>query len=116
MDAVLRKDLLKDRKSVHVKVSKELYVALRIWSFQKGVTIQEVFEEFARCLTEGDKKANGLVDSYILRNLGLPKPSNRVKSGKIVELSDDDKGSLYDLISGEEQGIGLDDQDVNKTL
>lgn len=107
MNSALRKDLLKDKKSVHVKLSKELYVALRIWSFQRDVTIQEVFEEFTRCLVEGDKKANGLVDNYILRNLGLPKSAGRVKSDRIIELSDDDKGSLYDLINDEEQGTGL---------
>lgn len=99
----IRKDLRQESKSVHFKLDKETYTGLRIWCFQKGVDMNEIFIEFSKCLVEGDKRANAIIDSYILRSLGLPSVQRKVKSDKIVELSDEDKVSLYDLISGEGQ-------------
>jgi len=100
--AVLSKDILREKKPVTLRLTRELHTALRVWTFQRGVTIQEVVEEFVRRLVEGDKRANGIVDSYILQSLRLHKPAPRVKSDRIVELSDEDKGSLYDLINNDE--------------
>lgn len=108
----IRKDLGKE-KSVHVKLDADLYVSLRVWCLQKGVTMHEVFEDFSRRLVEGDARANGIVDSYILKSLNLPKHTSRIKSRKIVELSESDKSSLYDLINGEiqEESVQGDQED-----
>lgn len=97
----LRQDFFQDKKGIHVKIDREIHSALRAFSFQKGVSMQHLFEEFALQIVSGNKKAISIVDSMILRKLNLPKRRNKYKRKKTVELSDVDKQSLYDLIDGE---------------
>ena len=106
------KNLRHEEKTIYAKIDKDLYTAFRIWCFQKGVTVSEVLIEITKRLVTGDKRANGLIDSYILRTLSLPSPPKKVKSDKVVELSEEDKVSLYDIISGniQEEDDGLDQE------
>lgn len=105
--------MLHDKKVVAFKLDKEMHAAIRIWSFQRGVTTQEIFVELTRCILAEDKRITSVIDSYILRNLSLPKISRKIRSGKVQELSDGDKRSLYDLINSEEERIGdiIDSED-----
>ena len=99
----LRQDLFQDKKDIHIKLDKEVHVALRTLCLQKGITMQDVFCEFARLLVTGDKRASGLTDSFILRKLNLPKRSKQYKRKKMTNLSEPDKESLYDLIGADQQ-------------
>lgn len=101
----LRQDLYQDKKCIHVKLDKDTHSAIRTLSFHKGISMQEMFEEFARSLTAGDKRAVGIIDKFILKKLNLPKRLNRYRKKKATELSDPDKQSLYDLIDDREDEL-----------
>lgn len=98
----LRQDLFQDKKGLHVKLDKEVHTALRTLCFQRGITMQDIFCEFARLLITSDKRATGLLDSFILKKLNKStKPQNKRK--KMPTFSEPDKESLYDLIGSEKE-------------
>ena len=45
---------LETKKSLHVNLTKETHAALRITSFQYHLSMQEIFEELARQVVEGE--------------------------------------------------------------
>lgn len=101
----LRQDLFQLKKGIHIKLDRETHTALRALTFQRGITMQDVFEEFATLLTSDNKRAIGILDSFILRRLNLPKRKSAYKKKKEVEMSDPEKQSLYDLIIDENLGF-----------
>ena len=101
----LRQDLFKEKKDIHIKLNKEVHTALRTLCLHRGLTMQDIFCEFAELLVTGDKKASGFVDTFILKKLNKTKKP-QYKSKKIQVFSEPDKESLYDLIGNE----GLDQE------
>lgn len=100
-EITLKNDFFRDKKGIHIKLDRDIHAALRTLSFQKGISMQEIFEEFALQLSSGSARAIGIIDSMILRRLNLPKRTSGYKRKKAAELSDPDKQALYDLIDGE---------------
>lgn len=107
----LRPDFFQTKKGIHIKLDKDVHTALRSLTFQRGITMQDVFEEFATLLTSDNKRAVGIIDSFILRRLNLPKRKSAYKKKKEVEMSDPEKQSLYDLIIDENLGLDEDPED-----
>jgi hypothetical protein len=97
----MRTDLLQDRKCVHVKLEKDVHAAFRARLFKHGISMQEVFDEFAKLVCSDDSKATKIVEALIMRKIrevidGAPKKKRR-NERKINELDHD---ALYDLIEG----------------
>lgn len=93
----MRTDLLQDRKCVHVKLDKEVHAALRARLFQHNLSMQEVFDEFAKLIATDDRSANRIVENLVMRKVkeaieGKPK---RQRDRSVGELDHD---TLYDLI------------------
>lgn len=97
----LKQDLFIDRKGVHIKLSNDVHLALRTLCFRKGITMQGVFEEFARLLANDDVKALGIVDRMILDRLDIPNRRSKTKKQSATELNENEKESIYDLINNE---------------
>lgn len=53
---------LNAKKSVHVNISKSAHAAFRIACFQRGLSMQEVFEEFAQRVALESKDALKILD------------------------------------------------------
>ena len=53
---------LNAKKSVHVNISKSAHAAFRIACFQRGLSMQEVFEEFAQRVALESKEALKILD------------------------------------------------------
>lgn len=92
----MRTDLLQDRKCVHVKLDKNVHAALRAKLFQHNLSMQEVFDEFAKLVVTDDSRAGRIVEHLIMRKVkeainGKPKKRDR----GINELDND---TLYNLI------------------
>lgn len=103
----MRTDLLQDRKCVHVKLDKEVHAALRARLFQHNLSMQEVFDEFAKLIASDDSRANRMLEQLVMRKVrdaieGKPK---RVRERSVGELDHD---TLYDLI---EEGSKPDEPD-----
>lgn len=103
----LRQDLFQDKKGVHIKIEKEIHTSLRSLCLQRGTTMQDIFCEFANLLIHNDKRATGILDSFILRKLNQKKKPQQ-KRKKIQIFNDTDKESLYDLIGSKDT-----EQDIN---
>lgn len=99
----LRGDLLVDKKCVHIKLDKDTHTALRSLCFHKGISMQDIFEVFARALCEGDSKAIGIIDKTILQRLNLPKRASKYRKKTATELGDKEKDALYDMINNEQE-------------
>ena len=104
----MRGDILQERKCIHVKISKEVHAALRAKLFKHDLSMQEVFDEFARLLVDDNNSRatriiQNLVDKKLARALaGLPKRIPRATFGEY------DTEMLYSLINDEER-TGEDD-------
>lgn len=97
MSFAMRTDILQDRKCVHVKLDKEVHAALRGKMFQHNLSMQEVFDEFAKLVVSDDSRATRIVEHLVMRKVkeaidGKPK---KKRDRGVSELDHD---ALYDLI------------------
>lgn len=95
----MRPDVFDSSKSVHIKLNKDLYVALKIEAFQRGLTLHEIFNELSQLIVDKNPQICKLLDVYAVQRI-----KDRLK-GKTVEKdvrSELDSDALYELI--EEKG------------
>jgi hypothetical protein len=98
----MRTDLLADHKCIHVKLKKDVYSSLKIALFKHGLSMQEVFGEFARLLVMGESRSSKIVQELIV------KKTEELLEGKIVRktrkrtkpIEEQDRDVLYSLIEG----------------
>lgn len=98
-----RYDIFQDRKGVHIKMDKEVHAALRAELFKHAMSMQEIFDEFAKQLVLGNKSAKNILQSLAIRKLREAvngKVSARQKRKE--EMGELDADMLYDLINEDE--------------
>lgn len=100
----MRADVLQDRKCIHIKLDKQVHAHLRAKMFQHGLSMQEVFEEFARQLVGDEFRAVRIVQNLISRKVqeqleGVTPKRRRRRDQHVGEL---DQDTLYNLISEED--------------
>jgi|SRR6478735_9601550 len=101
----MRPDLFQDRKCIHVKIDKHVHAELRSRLFRHNLSMQEVFDEFAKLFVSDDVKANRIVENLVKRKLketieALSEPKQR----RDRSFNDLDHDALYDLIDeGQEE-------------
>lgn len=106
----MKSDALVTKKSLHINLDKEVHAELRVKSFHHGVSIQELFDEFARQVIDdagpGYNVLKGLVTKKIRAALDdAPKPK-RDYSKKLHEL---DAEAMYTLIEENERREKLEE-------
>lgn len=89
---------------MHVKLDKAVHAALRAKLFQHNLSMQEVFDEFAKLVAADDRAAERIVENLVMRKVreaidGKPKRRDR-------SVSELDHDTLYDLI---EEGTDPDE-------
>lgn len=102
-------DSLADRKDIHLKLDKHVFMSMKASLFHYGLSMQEVFEEFARLfITENPDAVKmvklltlGKMNKAILDNGGVVKRRKRQpsKHGDYKQISELDHDTLYDLIN-----------------
>ena len=97
----MRHDLFSDRKSLHIKMDKSVHASFRAKLFKLNLSMQEVFEEFARLYNADDSRVEKIIDQLSERKLldymaGLTPRKKRNLEGTFTDLDHD---TLYDLIS-----------------
>jgi hypothetical protein len=94
----IRPDVFQDRKCLHIKLKKETHADFKIALFKLGLSMQEVFEEFARQAGDGKGPAIKILNSASKKKLkailsGKPRSRKKEKFGQL------DVESLYAVIS-----------------
>lgn len=99
---MIRTDILGDKKCVHLKLTKETHLKLREKLFAYNISLQSVFDEFARLIVENDKRAIKIIEELVVSKAleSLEKPVKRYtnKSETIQEI---DHNTLYNMITME---------------
>lgn len=95
---MMRADVFQLRKGIHVKITKEVHAALRVESFKRGISMQEMFDEFANLVAMGDDRVLRLLDQYATRKIQDKIKGFSKRGLQHVGLYDSD--TLYKLIEG----------------
>lgn len=95
---------LDSKKSVHVNITKSAHTAFRIACFERGLSMQEVFEEFAQRVALQTKETIKILD-----DLKKYKSENKTRK-RIYSKSDID--DIYNVLESESplKNNGEDDE------
>ena len=77
------------RKSVHINLTCDTHSAFKIFAFQNALSMQEIFEELAIRMVEGDNKLLKLIDDI----------KQKKKNKEISKVSKTDAETIYDAIN-----------------
>lgn len=81
--------VLDPRKCVHIKIPSDLHAEMRVFSFQKKLSLQEMFIEFCQLIIDGDSHTHRVMDDLVKRK----------KEKRIKKLTASDSESIYDYIA-----------------
>lgn len=97
----MRADIFDDRKSIHVKLKKEVHFALRAKLFKHNISMQELFDEFAKSVALDTPRGQYYIDSIVSRKLKevLGEKTKKEKINKI------DNDALYSMINGSDHEV-----------
>lgn len=96
----MRGDLLKKRRGVHVDLTKEVHAALRTLLFVHGLSMQDVFDDYAERLASNDRTALRFIEQLATRKLKQSLLSLEEKQKlKKAAFGEYDCETLYGLIN-----------------
>ena len=87
------------RKSVHINLTRETHAALRMVTFKHHLSMQEIFEEMARQVVDGQPYMLNLLDVL----------ANRKRTKAVEGFSSTDAESIFRAIEGENPLKGQED-------
>lgn len=100
----MRHDIFQDRKSIHIKLSKESHAALREKLFKFGLTMQDIFEELTCIVLSDSARADRLIQSIVKKK--IKEQISGIKKQVRRPMDEFDADTLYNLI---EEGQDLDE-------
>ena len=107
----MRHDIFEERKSIHIKLKKDVHVSLRQKLMRYGLTMQDLFHEAAVAALSDDKKTDNLLDRIsrkkLQENLKRLDAKNSQSIGPAV--GEFDAETLYSLIDAEKRRSENDD-------
>lgn len=86
------RNLLNFRKGIHIKLFESTLNDFRVELFKRGLSMQDVFEEFARLVSSQDTQILFLLDKIALKK--REKKLNKVK----VDMTVSEKDQMLDII------------------
>jgi len=102
----LRHDIFQDRKSIHIKLTKEAHAALREKLFKCGLTMQDVFEELTDIVLSDSARADRLIQGIVKKKI-KEQIEGVKKNDKRRPMDEFDAETLYNLI---EEGQELNEE------
>lgn len=102
----MRTDLFVDKKCIHIKISKEVHSSLRMKLFKHNITMQELFNEFARLVVTDTAKSESIIKFIVRKRLeAFLNATTEKKQIKVSQMGDLDNETLYSLINDSEDDI-----------
>lgn len=102
----MRHDIFQDRKSIHIKLSKESHAALREKLFKFGLTMQDVYEELTDIVLSDSGRADRLIQGIIKKKIKEQLEGTKKNPKQKRSMDEFDAETLYNLI---EEGQVLDE-------
>jgi hypothetical protein len=98
---LIRTDILQDKKCIHVKLTKDVHLKLREKLFHYQLSMQAVFDEFARLVVEDEKSAIKILEDLAIRRAKeeLEKPIKKPVSYNRASINELDHNTLYNMIN-----------------
>jgi len=115
---LIRTDILHDRKCIHIKLKKEVHLKLREKLFHHQLSMQSIFDEFARLIIHDDKKATKIIEELVIRRAKeqLEKPAKKQTSYSRGEINELDHNTLYNMISKDDSRKNKSAEDENEIV
>jgi len=90
-----------DKKSIHFKLDSDIHFALRTKLFKHNITMQELFNEFARLVATDTAKGQSIIELIINKKIKrvLSTTSKVTKRKKKESFNDLDCDALYNMIN-----------------
>lgn len=92
----MRHDLFSGRKSVHVKLEKELHASLRTKLFNYGLTMQDLFQEAAELIVLDTPSAERVIQRVAKKK--IKRQLEKVKTNFQLHIGELDSDTLYSLL------------------
>lgn len=96
---LMRTDIFEERKSVHIKLDKDVHCAIREKLFKHNITMQDLFEEFARLVASESPRGQTMITTVVEKKIKQAiegKPKRRQLS-----FSELDSETIYSILSKE---------------
>lgn len=115
---MIRTDILHDRKCIHVKLKKDVHLKLREKLFQHQLSMQSIFDEFARLIIHDDKRATKIIEELVIRRAKeqLEKPVKKSTSYARGGINELDHNTLYNMISADDSRKNRSTEDEDETV
>ena len=98
---MIRSDLFVRRKGVHIKLDKGIHAALRSKLFYHNLSMQEVFNYFAKLLVSDDPKAVKIVENLVSQR--LKEQLGELTKERRQQFSELDSDAMYSLIESSKE-------------
>jgi len=102
----MRADIFVDKKSIHFKLDKDVHLALRAKLFRYNITMQELFDEFARLVATDASKAQSIVESIVNKRIKSTLANGTLRKKRIYNrkevFNEMDTEALYNMINESE--------------
>jgi len=100
---IIRPDLYKDRKCIHVMISKEDFAEFRALMFKFGVSMQDAYGAFARSVIENGTGVK-IIEALVRKKLkeAIEREITHAKKPLIKKITEYDHETLYDIINSSE--------------
>jgi hypothetical protein len=102
----MRTDLFSEKKCVHFKIDKDVHHALRAKLFKHNISMQELFDEFARLVATDTVKGQSVIDLIVNRKIkeAMLSTEGKVRKRKKKEsFGNLDSETLYNMINGSDE-------------
>ena len=94
----MRHDLFFTRKSIHVKLSKEIHTSLREKLFKHGITMQDLFHDAAEMAVLDGIRSEKLLEKISRKKLIVS--LQKLDRSKNLNLGKLDSEAMYNLLEG----------------
>lgn len=105
----MRHDLFSGRKSVHVKLDKELHASLRTKLFNYGLTMQDLFQEAAELIVLDTPSADRIIQRVAKKK--IKRQLEKTKTNFQLHIGELDSDTLYNLIESIDDNGKNEDQE-----
>lgn len=105
----MKSHVLVDRRCINVKLCKEVHASFRSKLLERGITMQDAMDEFAKLIADDDQRALGIVDRLATKKAQAELTAISKSKDHSRKMSELDAEALYNMISDGEEDDG-DDQ------